>query len=136
MPLTAPHTLPGGQRVWLDGEVQEFIQRLAEFDPNMALYQDPDGSWLIARIAEDGSVHYIMRSKPGARLGPHVIAKLIEGDTWRRGNNPVERMIRHNEKVVRDSEAEAEEATLVALDKMLSKSWRGRVPSNVEDIEP
>lgn len=135
MNLTAPHTLPGGQRVWLDGEVQEFIERLAEYDPNMALYQDPDGSWLIARIGDDGSVHYIMRSKPGARLGPHVLQKLIEGDTWRRGNNVVEKIIAHNEKVARDAEAAAEEAFLVSLDRMLSRSWKGRIPTNVEDLE-
>lgn len=135
MNLTAPYTLPGGQRVWLDAEVQEFIQRLADLDPSLALYHDPDGSWIIARIAEDASIHYVMRSKPGARLGPHVIAKLVEGDTRRQGNDPVERMLAHNEKVQRDAEAAAEEATLVAIDKMLSKSWRGRITSTIEDSD-
>lgn len=129
--LTAPQTLPGGQRAWVDGEVAEFTQRLSEFNPNLALYQNPDGSWLIAEITEDGGVHYVMRSKPGARLGPQVIEKLKQGD--RRHHDVVGRVIAYNDKVSRAA-AEAEiEGKFVALDKMLSKAWRGRVPSNIED---
>lgn len=133
MSLIAPHTLPGGQRAWLDAEVQEFTQRLTELDERLALYQDPDGSWLIARIAEDGSIHYIMKSKPGARLGPHVLQKLVEGDTRRRGHQPVEAVIRANEATARRNQEEAEEKALEMLDNVLSKSWRGRIPTNVED---
>jgi hypothetical protein len=131
--LTAPQTLPGGQRAWVDGQVAEFTQRLAEFNPNLALYQDPDGSWLIAEITPDGAVHYVMRSKPGAHLGPQVIEKLAQGD--RRHHDVAGRVAAHNDKVERDSAEAEREAKLVALDNLLSKTWVGRVPSNVEDLD-
>ncbi len=129
--LTAPQTLPGGQRAWIDGEVAEFTQRLAEFNPNLALYQDPDGSWLIAEITPDAAVHYVMRSKPGARLGPQVIEKLAAGD--RRRHDVVGKVIANNDKIRADKAEADREAKLVALDNVLSKVWRGRVASNVED---
>ncbi len=73
-----------------------------------------------------------MRSKPGARLGPHVLEKLVAGD--RRRHDVVEQTVIHNERATKAAEDAEDEATMVAIDKMLSKSWRGRVPSNVEDL--
>lgn len=133
--LIAPHALPGGSRVWLAPETRDFIQRLEELDPRLALVKNADGTWAILRVPEDGTGPVcVMRSKtPNAKLCPDVIEMLRARDT-RRGHDPVEEIIRHNNKVQKDAEDKAVEQRFLALDKMLSKSWRGRVASNVEDL--
>lgn len=129
--MIAPYTLPGGGRAWVDTEVCDFVERLKAFNPNLALYQNPDKSWLIAEVTEDGGVHYVMRSQVGAHLGPQVIEKLAAGD--RRRHDVVGKVIANNDKIRADKAEADRESKLVALDNVLSKVWRGRVASNVED---
>lgn len=135
MSFLIPHRLPSGEPAWLDLEVKEFTDRLTEFNPSLGLFKAKDGCWIIARVDEQGEPHIIMKSKPGAKLGPHVIEKLAQGDTRRRDNNPVEDMIRHNERLQREREEQANEAIMEAFDKVLSKAWRGRMPLTDEGIE-
>ena len=135
MSLIAPLTLPNGSRQWVAGETQDFTARLAALDPRLALIQNGNGSWSIMRVPEDGSeARLIMRSKPGAKLCPEVIEMLKSRDT-RAGHDPVEEAIRHNDKIVKDAEDAAAEARFIAVDKMLSKAWKGRVPKTLEGIE-
>jgi hypothetical protein len=132
--LIAPSSLPDGSRVWMAPETKDFVDRLEALDPRLALVQNPGESWSIWRVPEDGSppVH-VMRSKPGAKLCPEVIEMLRRRDT-RAGHDPVEEIIRHNELAAKRAADAEEEAMFLALDKMLSKAWRGRVPTNVEDL--
>lgn len=131
MSAVIPHVLPSGHAMWLAPEVIDFAERLKELNDRLALFKDTDGSWLIAYVPEFGEPEYVMRSTPGAPLGPHVIDQLKLA--WRRFHDPVERMIQHNEKLEAQRRYELEEATLSAIDKMLSKSFRGRVTSTLDD---
>lgn len=133
--LVAPRTLPNGARTWLSPEVSEFSDRLRDIDPRLALVQHTDNSWSIWRVGESGEENVICRSKPGASLGPQVLQRLVEGDTRRRGGGDfVEKMIRHNDKVVKDAEDAEVESKFIAIDRMLSKAWKGHVASNIEDL--
>lgn len=129
MYLSVPKHLPDGSTVWLDPETVDFATRLHELDPRLALVRNADTSWSIWRVAEDGSEHCVARSKPGARLDQRVIDQLRRNDTRRRGGTRLaEAILRHNEKVEKDRIAADEELLLESIDRMLSKSWRGRVP--------
>lgn len=134
--ITAPTTLPGGQRVWLAPEVRDFTDRLHRLDPRLALVQSPDGRWSIWRVPEDGSdAVCIMRAKSvSAKLCPEVVEMLRMRDT-RAGHDPMEEIIQHNAKVVKDADDKIEETTNIAFDKMMSKAWKGRVPQTAEGIE-
>lgn len=134
MDLIAPTRLPNGSSVWLDSEVRDFIRRLHDLDPRLALVKNGDGSWSIWRVGEDGSEHHIARSSPGAKLDQAVIEHLRQRDLTRRGTNPIEQMIANNLKREQEIEQHAEEALEEAMEKVISKSWRGHIPTNVEDI--
>ena len=116
-------------------ETRDFTERLEALDPRLALVQNADTSWSIFRVPEDGSQpRMICRSKPGAKLSPEVIHRLQMRDT-RHGHDPMEEIIKHNERRSKELEDQRVEARFLALDKMLSKSWRGRVPSTEEGFE-
>ncbi len=129
--MTQPRNLPNGKRVWLDGEVAEFVDHLTQLDPLLALIQCDDGRWEIWRVAEDGSEHIICRSQPGARLGPEVLQRLAAGDT--RASNPFDKVIRANELVEKHRQDDMIESTFLGVDRLLSKAWHGRVTSVIED---
>ena len=138
MGLDQPRTLPSGFRAFLPGECVDFIAALEALDDRLCLVQrqadHPRGpGWSIFRNPEDGSEAVpVAHGRPGARLGPGVIAKLAEGDSRR--HDVADRLIKGNEANVRRVVHEAEEAKMVAYEKMLSRSWRGRVPSNLADL--
>ncbi len=127
--------LPSGSVVWTAPETKAFTQALEMLDPRLALTIDGSGRWSIFRVPEDGSkaVH-IMRSKPGAKLSPGVIEMLRARDT-RAGHDPIEEIIRHNNKVQKDADDKAEELINIGFDHMMSKAWKGRVPVTDEGIE-
>lgn len=136
--MLAPRTLPDGSRAWVDSHVKDFTDALTAYDDRLALVQNQrNHTWEIWRVAEDGSEYIVMRSKPGrdAQLGPGVIQHLADRDARRHGTSLVEGLIKHNEKAEDDARARYEESAFLALDKMLSKSWRGHVPSNIEDLD-
>ena len=133
MSLYAPVNLPGGQQIWESTEVHEFVARLKELHPDLALYRRNDGAWEIWECAPNQPPAYIMRSKPGAKLSPEVIERLRQHDV--RYNDVAERTIKNNEQVKRDAEERAMHKLYDSIDLMLSKAWRGKVPSNVEDID-
>jgi hypothetical protein len=122
--------------VWLAPEVRDYTQRLQALDPRLALVQDTNGIWSIWRTPEDGSDSVcIMRAKrPDAKLDPAVIEMLRMRDT-RAGHDPVEEIIRHNDRVVKAADDAIEENTNIAFDKMMSRAWKGRVPQTAEGIE-
>ncbi len=133
--LIAPTELPSGSRAWVAPEVRDFTDRLAALDPRLALVQNADTGWSIFRVPENGSDPVcIVRSKPGAKLSPEIIETLRQRDT-RHGHTPMEEIIRHNAKVQKNAEEREIESKFVAIDNMLSKSWRGRVPATVEGFE-
>lgn len=133
--LIAPNSLPDGTRVWMAPETRDFTERLEALDPRLALVQNADSSWAIFRVPEDGSgAVCICRSKPGAKLSPEVIERLRRRDT-RNGHDPVEEIIKHNERIQKDLADKEIEAKFVAIDNMLSKAWRGRVPQTAEGFE-
>jgi len=134
--MLIPTRLPGGSQAWLDTETRDFVGRLTAFDPQLALVKNPNGSWEIWRVPLNGPEKPVMRSRPGVKLdAAQVIAQLQKGDSHSRAHvDPVEAAIKHNDKIMRQRDQEAAEAQLEAYDKMLSKAWRGPVPSNVEDI--
>lgn len=135
MSLIAPMNLPNGSRTWVAPEVQDFVKRLEALDPRLALVANADESWTIYRVPEDGSdPRAIVRSKPGAKLDPQVIEMLRRRDT-RAGHDPVEEMIRANDKALKDRQDRNVEERFLAIDKMLSKSWKGRVPQTEEGFE-
>lgn len=135
MSMMIPTRLPAGSTAWVDLEVRDFTERLTELDDRLALVKEPGERWSIYRVPEDGSpAKHILRSKPGAKLGPHVIELLRRGDT-RNGATPIEDIIRHNTLVEKHRQDAKEEAAAVAFDRLMSKVWRGHVPSNVEDLD-
>lgn len=135
MSLIAPADLPDGSRVWLAPETRDFVQRLEALDPRLCLVSNPDGGWSIWRQPEDGSpARHIMRSKPGAKLAPEVVERLRARDT-RAGHDPVAEMIKANDKAIKDRIDKNVEERFLAIDRMLSKSWRGRVPQTDEGFE-
>jgi hypothetical protein len=135
MSLIAPMNLPNGSRTWVAPEVQDFVKRLEALDPRLALVQNENGSWSIYRVPEDGSEpRHIMRSTPGAKLDPQVIERLRARDT-RAGHDPVEEMIKANDKAMKDRQDRTVEERFLAIDRMLSKAWRGRVPQTDEGFE-
>lgn len=128
----APTDLPDGSRAWVAPEVIDFTRRLEALDPRLALVKEPDGAWSIYRVPEDGSkARHIMRSKPGAKLDPHIVERLRQRDT-RSGHDPVAEVIRHNDLAEKHRIDEAVEAKMIVLDKVLSKAWKGRVPDTEE----
>lgn len=133
MSLYAPVNLPGGQQLWESTEVHEFVARLKELHPDLCLYRRQDGAWEIWECSPYHPPAYIMRSKPGAKLSPEVIERLRAHDV--RYNDVTERVIQNNDRVKREADERAADAIYNALDRMLSKSWRGRVPTNVEDVD-
>lgn len=140
MALDQPRTLPSGFRTFLPGEVADFVDAMERLDDRLCLAQrqadHPLGpGWSIFRNPEDGSPPVpIAHGRPGARLGPGVLQRLAENDSRRHGNL-ADKIIKANEKRVADVNAKAEEDKMVAYDKMLSKAWRGHVPSNVDDLD-
>jgi hypothetical protein len=50
-------------------------------DPQLALYSEPDGSYILARLGTDGRMRKIARN-PGGRLDDSLIAWLVAHDTW------------------------------------------------------
>jgi hypothetical protein len=116
-------------------ETKDFTAALEMLDPRLALVKNPNGSWSIYRHPENGAppVH-IMRSKPGAKLSPGVIAMLRSRDT-RAGHDPIGEIIAHNDKVQKDATDKAVEQGFVAFDTMMSKAWSGIVPKTDEGIE-
>jgi len=141
MALDQPRTLPSGFRTFLPGEVVDFITALEALDDRLCLVQrsadHPRGvGWSIFRNPEDGSppVPICHGPRGGGGLGPEVIHRLAANDSRRVGNIG-DKIIKANEKRVADVNAKAEEDKMVAFDKMLSKAWRGHVPSNVEDLD-
>ena len=133
--LIAPADLPDGSRVWLAPETRDFIRQLEELDPRLALVQNADSSWSIFRVPEDGSEpRCICRSRPGAKLAPEVIHRLRMRDT-RSGHDPIEEIIKANERHAKHLADAEVEAKFNAIDRMLSKSWKGRVPVTAEGFE-
>lgn len=133
--LVAPASLPDGSRVWMAPETRDFVQRLEALDPRLALVQNADTSWSIFRVPEDGShAVCVCRSRPGAKLSPEVIDRLRRRDT-RGGHDPMGEIIRHNNRVQKNLADKEVEAKFLAIDNMLSKSWRGRVPETAEGFE-
>lgn len=130
--MMQPRNLPGGRRAWLDGEVADFVDAMMRLDDRLALVQTEDGRWEIWRCAEDGGEVLICRSAPGARLGPAVLERLARGDT--RQHDVIGRMQRENDLAEKHRQDAEEEAYNVAVDRLLSRVWRGRVPTNVEDL--
>lgn len=126
MGLEQPRTLPGGERVWIDGQVADFVDALHRLDDRLSLTQTPDGRWSIWRVAEDGTEHRVCISGPGARLDQSIIHHLALNDSRR--FDVAGDMIRANEQRIAAVDAKAEEDKMVAYDKMLSKAWKGRVP--------
>jgi hypothetical protein len=130
--MMQPRTLPGGRRAWLDGEVADFVDAMMRLDDRLALVQTVDGRWEIWRCAEDGSEHMVCRSPVGAKLTLSVLERLAQGDTRR--HDVVEKMIRQNDLAEKHRLDAQEEAHNVAVDRLLSRVWKGHVPSNVEDL--
>ena len=129
-----PHNLPNGRKAWTDTEVLDFVANLQRYDDRLSLVKVPEvGAWEIWYCPPDQKPHMVMQSKPGARLGPAVIEALHQHD-MQRGKDPVEEMIRKNAAREQQLQAEAEEGVLVALDKMLTKSWRGRINSVIDEL--
>lgn len=136
MDIIAPTRLPNGAKVWLDGETREFIKRLNELDPRLALVQFLDASWGIFRVGEDGSEHLIAKSQPYAKLDAMVIERLRHGDTWKRGGSrAVEETIEANVRAADRLRDQAADTMAEAVEKALSKAWRGRLPRKGEGIE-
>jgi len=130
--ITQPRNLPGGRRVWLDGEVADFVDALHDLDERLALVQTVDGRWEIWRVAEDGQEVIVCRSPRGAKLDRSIIIKLAQNDARRQ--DVVDRIIKQNDLAEKHRLDHAEESFNVALDRLLSRTWRGRVPTNVEDL--
>lgn len=130
--MTQPRSLPGGRRVWLDGEVADFVDALHDLDERLALVQTVDGRWEIWRVAEDGQEVIVCRSSRGAKLDRSIIIKLAQNDARRQ--DVVDRIIKQNDLAEKHRLDDAEEKFNVALDRLLSRTWRGHVPSNVEDL--
>ena len=130
--MTAPRTLPNGKRVWLDGEVADFTAALTALDERLSLVQCQSGRWEIWRVAEDGTEHIVTRSPVGARLGPAVLKRIAENDTRR--TDVVGNLIRKNDLAEKHRKDAQVEGISVALDKFLSRTWKGRVASNIEDV--
>lgn len=135
MSLTLPQKLANGSQVWLDPEVMEAARIISAYDDRLSIVKNQDQSWSIYRVAEDGQEAVVARSKPHAKLDPHfIVKKLQDGDTRRRGNDVVERVIKQNEKRERDMDSKYEDNVNDAMDKLMSKAWKGRIPSNIEDV--
>lgn len=136
MGLDQPRTLPGGFRAFLPGEVADFVDALEQLDPRLCLVQRQDKGWSIFRNPEDGSpaVPVCHGPKGGGGLGPAVIHRLAAGDS-RRHPNLADQIIKSNEANVKAVDEKADEDKMVAYDKMLSKAWKGRVPSNIADLD-
>ena len=130
--MIQPRNLPGGRRAWLDPEVADFVDAMMRLDDRLALVQTEDGRWEIWRCAEDGGEHMVCRSPIGARLSPEILHRLAQGDTRR--VDVVDRMIRQNELAEKHRLDAQEEAHNVAVDRLLSRVWKGHVPTNVEDL--
>lgn len=117
-------------------ETRDFTKRLEALDPRLALAIDEFGHWSIWRVPEDGSEERcIMRARTAdAKLCPEVIEMLRSRDT-RHGHDPVEEMILHNAKVVKDAEDAADEYQEEAIDHMMRKAWSGhRIPETFGDL--
>lgn len=54
-----------------------------EGDPNLALYSEPDGSYMLCRLEADGEMRLVARSRPGLRLDDGLIRHLVAHDTRR-----------------------------------------------------
>jgi hypothetical protein len=135
MALDQPRNLPSGHRVFLPGEVADFIDAMERLDPRLCLVQRPDKGWSIWRNPEDGSpaVPVAHGPKGGGRLGPEILHRLAQHDGRR--FDVADRMLKANEKHVNDVNAKADEDKMVAYDKMLSKAWKGIVPKTEEGFE-
>ncbi len=116
MSITAPEFI-NGRMLWLDGEVREVVQEMQAIDPALALYRDGD-RWLVYRHAEDGSMHLVTRSKPGASLlGLPTALRLHDA----RQRNVVDEVVRHNDVVRREAERRQADIEAEARDVVRSQ---------------
>lgn len=110
----------------LDPEVQQIMDYLHfghptmgwEGDERLALYRGPEHRWELWRLCEDNVMRMICRSKPDQKLGLDLIARLVEHDA-RRGVDPAELVIVHNERLQAKRDADAVEALMEPTEKVL-----------------
>lgn len=124
--LTLPATNHHGASVMLDPEVQELIGYLHNGYPSLgwagderlALYRTKDNRWELDRLCEDGVMRTICRSRPGLPLDLGLIVMLVKHDS-RRGHDPAEEVIKHNEDLQARRDKEAADALMEPMDKVM-----------------
>lgn len=101
MPLTVPHQTADGKRCLLESDVLDIARRLTEGDPTLGWAGDPD-LWLELDQTTDtfvvcrydpttGREMDVTRWSPPLTAG--LLVRLRDGDSHRRGNDPVARAL-------------------------------------------
>jgi len=91
-----------GNTLWMDPEVQEFIQKMHygdptlgwQGDPRLSLYRTPDRRWAIYREEGNGEVVPVCRSRQDLPLGNAVFMHLAAHD-HRNGFDPGSLLMDH-----------------------------------------
>lgn len=112
--LMTPHTAPDGRRMMVESDVLDICNRIQQGDPTTGWAGDP-GMWVefdvprnafvVRRIdPRTGGEVDVMSYRPPLDTG--LLVKLAQGDTQRRGNDPVKRILEENTARERAQEAE------------------------------
>ena len=91
-----------GNTLWVDPEVQEFVQKMHygdatlgwQGDPRLSLYRTPDHRWVIYREEADSVPRPVCMSRPGLPLGNAVFLHLAAHD-HRNGFDPGKLLMDH-----------------------------------------
>jgi hypothetical protein len=91
-----------GNTLWMDPEVQEFIEKMHygdatlgwQGDTRLSLYRTPDRRWAIYREEANGDILPVCRSRPGLPLGNAVFMHLAAHD-HRAGFDPGSLLMDH-----------------------------------------
>ena len=132
--LSQPRYLPDGRVLFVEGDVLDIGRRLNEGDATRGWEGDPtmrlvrasstsSGSgetwwWEVWRDSEtDGEPYCCLRSKPFAALDARIIDLIVAADSRKR--DVVAEVHTHNERILRDRQAAADERMEEANDKLL-----------------
>ena len=100
-----------GRRVWLDGPMQDVIDKLHrgdpakgwDGDPALEVYFEPvEQRWELWRLEDDGEYRMTCRSKPGVPFDERLIEHLVAHDRRRFTTSLHDQIAAKNDAVDRD----------------------------------
>lgn len=122
---------PSGRLVemWTDPAVQDTVRRLHHGDPscgwegdeNLVLYleklpQNPEPTWVLERLEDDGQYHVVCRARPGADV--RNLPRVLVTHDRQRGHDAMADVMARNERARKEQEDRETDALAEKMEKV------------------